>query len=215
MKKRLSVLLLALLLFISIMPLCVNIVTADSGTIVADDNGYFSCNLKVQNPDNSTAYSNNIPLNLAMDWTANNAIFWIEENTSYSIDNNPAALLQSKHFDFEYFNQTVTTQVDSIVNISSLQTGQHKLNITVNGIYNVGNDFLKTFSVSFKPVLFEVRGQTASSLTPTVPEFSWLAPLPLLFSAFFVAVIIRYKNKSKNLRLTNNPLFLVGKNTKF
>jgi hypothetical protein len=42
------------------------------------------------------------------------------------------------------------------------------------------------------------QGQPSSSLTPSVPEFTWLVIVPLFLSLFFVAVIIRHQKSTNN-----------------
>lgn len=176
-----------MLLLSNASPLFVNVATAESGTITAEDQ-YFSCNLTTINPNSNTTYNNTMPLNLTIDWNANAAIFWIDENISYSIDNKQAILIGRNHFDFEYSNQTVTIKTESVADISNLETGQHKLKIIVNGIYNVDNDFLKPFSASFNPIFFEVSEPAIPSLTPSVPELSILM-LPILTMATLFGII--------------------------
>jgi hypothetical protein len=74
-----------------------------------------------------------------------------------------------------------------------------------NGIVYVGSDDLKVYafglppetSVDFSPIPVSTSIQSAS---PSVPEFSWLALLPLLISIFVAALFLKHA-KSRNLNL--------------
>jgi hypothetical protein len=173
------------------------IVTAGSETIISDDNN-FQCNL-VTDPKNNTIYNGTMLLNFTLEWTPNTSISWIRENTSYSIDDSSMVPLQSKYIEFEHLFQAVNSKVESAVDVSNLEAGEHKLSITITGEYNLDNLFLRSFNASFNPIYFNVYNKSnpetsiSPSTSPTVPELSWLMTLPLLLSLFSVAIVVRHR----------------------
>ena len=82
--------------------------------------------------------------------------------------------------------------------LPDLSEGNHNVTVYYGWQY-LGipeNPSLERFEVSsFKTVEFTV--DTSPSPTPSVPEFSWLAILPLLAGMFSVAVIFRQRKTAK------------------
>ena len=74
------------------------------------------------------------------------------ENVNYSIDDKQAVAIGSRQFEFEHSNQIVSINTEATVDISNLTAGEHLLNLSVSGICNIGNDFLKPYNAIFSPI---------------------------------------------------------------
>jgi hypothetical protein len=140
-----------------------------------------------------------------MDWTPYVSVPFLRVNMSYSIDDNPKISIadgnnprfnpstQAAGWDhYEYFiyppNQTKTsTEID----ISALTSGVHNLTIYADGLVNLDNLLVPPYSFSSTPITFSVNNQASS--TPSVPDLQWFVILPLLFSIFAVALIVRHR----------------------
>ncbi len=195
LKSRLIVLFSLLLLLSQF----VGIVTADSARTIISGDRHFQGNLTVIQPNNSTVYNGTMPLNFTIDWTTDNTICWIHENTSYSIDDNPTILLQSRHVEFEHSFQVVTSKVDTAIDISNLETGEHKLTIVITGDYDIDNLILRSFNASFDPIYFNVDNaaspDTSNNPPPFVSEFPIFAVISLLIAILTVAGLVIYRKK--------------------
>jgi hypothetical protein len=123
------------------------------------------------------------------------------------------------HYEYLVFPPSSTNTALNI-DISTLTSGAHKLAVFVEGEYNVNNDFIFPYQYQSYPIYFSVDYLAAYptvspsptpsptptptstptpvptstlSPTPTVPEFPWLAIVPLLLSAFVVALILGHR----------------------
>jgi hypothetical protein len=167
----------------------------DLGIIEFEDKEvYLKCNLTVVSPDSKIAYNNSMPVNFTIDWNSTiGGVFWILENTSISIDGKQPILLGSYMLDIVNLYNKTTYQ--STVDISDLQVGEHKLDIIVTGLCNIGNDFLKSFNVSFSPIYFDVGTLPATSISPTaspsVPEFPIISIILLMITLVSVLAVSR------------------------
>ena len=56
-----------------------------------------------------------------------------------------------------FSSPVLTTNTNSVVDISNLTSGYHKLSIFADGIYNVDNDFIYVYNSSFSPIYFSVN----------------------------------------------------------
>ena len=164
--------------------------------------------LTTYSPDNQTVYANTMPLIFNITWIyglmpIGNAK--LSGVYTYSIDNNRHVIITANQSsnarfaggpwnDFE-INPTFLNLID----ISSLTNGNHELVITAGIYYNFSGSLYQLFNESSTPVQFLVGTPTPSPTpTPTVPEFSWLAILPLFISLLSVALIVRHR-KTANL----------------
>lgn len=193
-----STLVLVLIFLILLVTLPSIMVKADSSNC-----SVVSCKLTTASPKSDIVYVGILPLNFTMEWMAYASVPFLYVNMSYSFDNDPKISIadgnnptfnrtsQAGWNQYEYLivppNQTSTlTNID----ISSLTSGVHHLTIYADGIVNLDNLLINPYNFSSTPIYFSVNNQASS--TPSVPESSWMVVLPLLFSVFTIAVIVRH-----------------------
>jgi hypothetical protein len=84
---------------------------------------------------------------------------------------------------------------------NSIITNNRILANTIAAAYNFpesgNNTVIDTNSVSNSPTPTATHTPTATP-NPSVPEFSWLAILPLFFSVLFFAVILKHRKNAKS-----------------
>ena len=194
MKKRLVLSATLLLLLTMILPISTSTVKAQSNNTNVDDND-LTTKLTITYPNDSTFYVNTMPLVFTIDWNCDASVPWMNMQISYSIDDNQK--IQTNGGGYLVFTSPVlTTYTNSVVDISNLAGGIHKLSIFVDGIYNVDDDFIFVYNSSFSPTYFSVNylpttptpaptamptptptSSPSPSPTPTVPEFSWMVAI--------------------------------------
>lgn len=171
--------------------------TGDSG---ANPVGF---DLTMYSPVNQSGYSKTMPLDFNIDWLVGVYPFfnWTFAGIyTYSIDNMSPVVIDSNQSsnsrydsatDFEY-----SPSFSYILDISNLTNGNHQIAVSAGMYYNNnGNLMDEIFKATSEPIYFQVQDSTASSPTPTptVPEFSWLAIVPLFLSVFSVALFLRHR----------------------
>jgi hypothetical protein len=148
--------------------------TSDGGYILCGQNGYANVMYKVNSHGN------------------------IEWNNTYSTKGAFNSVIQTANNDY-----LAGTNFGFIVNINSngYQNSVANYSSSIYGIQSTSDrGFAITGSSSDRLLLakFILESNSSPSPSPTVPEFSWLAILPLLLSMFAVAVIVRHR-KTANL----------------
>jgi hypothetical protein len=139
--------------------------------------------LNLVNPNNNTIYSNTLPLNFDVDWSAS-VVPWFGVQFSYSIDNGVKIHTNGGgNYNFKNTSSiiTTTTTTNDTVNISDLTIGLHKVTIFADGSYDLDNLFVPNFNYTFSPIFFSVNilpinptSTPSPTPSPSVPEFSYL-----------------------------------------
>jgi hypothetical protein len=192
----------ALTTVLVIVCLCPSLADAQTPSSYVSPKGRMSTSytLLMYSPNNQTTYDNRMLLNFTLKWTAdlipvgdfepsvdyaysidNNSFVSIVSNESLSDSNSGRAIIIHNPESFSY-----------LLNISNLNDGYHKIVIKAS-FYFGKNLFL---DASSSPFPFLVQNQISPN--PSIPEFSWLAILPLFMSLLSVAVMLRHR-KTVNL----------------
>ena len=164
--------------------------------------------LTMYNPVDQKVYSKTMPLDFNIHWIVGVYPFfnWTFAGIyTYSIDNISPIVIESnqslnEHYDaktdFKY-----TPSFSYIIDISNLTNGVHKIAVSAGMYYNSNGHLMDDiFNETSSPIYFQVQNSNPVSTpspnptsSPSVPEFSWLAILPLIFGMLFVAVILRHR----------------------
>ena len=153
--------------------------------------------LTISNPIEQSTYSKSLPLQMNFIWNASLESLLPDHQPvkgyAYTIDNNslvnitPNGSLAVPRKESYWFSYSI--------NISNLTQGDHR--ISVIAYQYLGNSSYHTlFNQSSTPIIFLVDNTlpaTTPEPSPTVPEFPALAIVPLLLSAFAVAVVVRHR----------------------
>ncbi len=158
--------------------------------LYADNNGR---NIKVFSPQNQSSYSNQVQLIftisvIGMFGQFGNVGYSLDGGTIYSISNLVNKTVDKSGFpDWYYWNTTVSANET----LPSLSEGVHNVTLYYGWQY-LGipeNPSLERFEVySYKTVAFIVETTPSS-----VPEFSWLAILPLCVAGLFIAFKLKHQ----------------------
>jgi hypothetical protein len=172
--------------------------------------------LTMYSPNNQTTYANTMRVNFSLQWMYDImpiGSYQLRFEYAYSIDDNPFVKITPNQTSTDRYaggtNLTTNPSFSYLLNISNLTDGYHKIQIKPSFF------FAWSYSVPSDPVFFSVQNSPtptptqnptptptstlAPTSTPTVPEFSWLAILPLFVSLLLIAVVLRYR-KSINLK---------------
>jgi hypothetical protein len=150
----------------------------------------------ITNPQNQSTYSKFLPLQVDLIWNVSLESLLDThmpvKGYAYAIDNNqlinmaPNGSLAVPRKEAYYFNYSV--------DVSSLSQGNHKLSVIIWQYYNNSN-YQGLFNQTSTPIIFEVDNTLPATATPTlspsptVPELSWLAIVPLLLAPFCIAIL--------------------------
>jgi hypothetical protein len=183
-----------------------SLITLTNTFVKASNINYLNYKLNLVNPNNNTIYSNTLPLNFDVDWSAS-VVPWFGVQFSYSIDNGVKIHTNGGgNYNFKNTSSIITTTTNDSVDISDLTNGLHKLTIFADGSYDLDNLFVPNFNYTFSPVFFSVDILTTTPTstpsptptpTPSVPEFSWLTILPILLT--IPIVFVRLKRDCKEM----------------
>jgi hypothetical protein len=107
----------------------------------------------IENPANHTIYANEIPLNLTVDYLYQDGLIaWQNLNTlSYSVDDRPPVVLKTIQGP-----SSIPYKFSTVLNVSELSNGQHKMKVTASFAANINNLFVPTYDFSSEPVYFTV-----------------------------------------------------------
>jgi hypothetical protein len=175
--------------------------------MVPPDSNTFPPLISITTPLNSTVYTTN-RLPLIFNVTAP------ESKTAAS------TIVQNVKYTADWMNKTIEVfsasekQVSFSLQLGDIPEGNHSIVIQAlgDGLYAEGSTY-KEFKISSSSEIRFVIDATSPTISPTanpiltnlptpspsVPEFSWLAALPVLLSVFTVAVIVRHR-KTANIK---------------
>jgi hypothetical protein len=163
--------------------------------------------LTISNPIDQSTYSKSLPLQVNLIWNISLDSMLADHQPvkeyAYCIDHNPLVNITpngSLAWNSYWFSYSI--------DISNLTQGNHRISVIAYQYYN--NSFYQgLFNQSSTPITFLVDNTlplTSPTLsptpTPTVPEFSWLAILPLFLFMLSIAVVFRHQKTSKLNQLT-------------
>jgi hypothetical protein len=115
-------------------------------------------NLTMASPNSQTAYTGTMLVDFTIAWSVSLPIPWMYAKVSYSIDDGTKiAITNESSIVFERSSSVVHTHANSLVDISSLADGKHKLTIIAEGSYDVNNDFVYPLNYYFAPIYFHVN----------------------------------------------------------
>lgn len=208
--KLKSVVLVLLVVFVSVGPFTK--VKADISQLNTNDN-YVTAKLTMTSPNNNTAYTDGMPLNLTIEWSTNVIISWMKIQISYSIDNGSKIPINGENSIFNNGSSiaTDTTHSYELVDISNLTNRAHELTVFADGTYLLNEDFVYAYHSSSAPIYFYVNYLPTSSTpialtpnpspspTPTLTELPLLAVLPLVLSMFSIALILKRRKTPKKV----------------
>jgi hypothetical protein len=191
--KTFALFLILLIVMSCLTLLLVKPANAQTATPSSTNSLSFSSGLTIFSPLNQTYASNVIPLNVTFNWVVATQVF-----LNYSIDGNNQGQLPLDFGNITGFQQTYLAY--GLVDLPQLSNGSHVLTVNVESRLNGnGEPYYWVNQVYFSISSRQPTPSPAPTLSPTVPEFSWLAIVPLLLSLFPVAVILRYR-KTANLK---------------
>jgi hypothetical protein len=114
--------------------------------------------LIVMNPNNSTTYDDTMPLNFTIYWGINFPSFWMNLEFSYFIDdsmenhtiNKSWVAFSSSSSSVAFLQNSLYNRVDaagntvsnSLVDVTNLTNGRHKLTISANGTFDYDASFV-------------------------------------------------------------------------
>lgn len=122
---------------------------ADATDIVASS--YHA--ILIENPNNHTIYENEIPLNLTVDYLYQDGLIaWQNLNRlSYTVDDRPPVILKTIQGP-----SSIPYRFSTVLNVSELSNGQHKIEVTASFTANINNLFVPTYDFSSDPIYFTV-----------------------------------------------------------
>jgi hypothetical protein len=122
---------------------------ADATDIVASS--YHA--ILIENPNNHTIYENEIPLNLTVDYLYKDGLIaWQNLNKlSYTVDDRPPVILKTIQGP-----SLIPYEFSTVLNVSELSNGQHKIEVTARFTANINNLFVPTYNFSSDPIYFTV-----------------------------------------------------------
>ena len=170
-------------------------------------------NLNMISPNSYTAYTDTMLVDLTIAWSVSLPIPWMGVKVSYSIDAGPTiAITNESSIIFQRSSSVVLTHANSLVDISNLADGKHKLTIIAEGSYNVDNDFVFPLHYSFAPVYFFVNILTPPDiliLSPLYKRYN-VANIPLNFTVDTPTSWIGYSLDSQNNETLGGNTTLTG-----
>jgi hypothetical protein len=168
--------------------------------------------IQINSPsENQTFDSANVLLNFSViiphSWVRNDGPAYPATDThiwgnitsiSFSLDGNPPQNLTFENMNVPYFGNSSQN-----LNFSAplaLTNGAHFIQVYVSGYtyycLNPLDSVINPLQLASVPVEANTTVNfyvTSASLSPTVPELSWLVIVPLLVSVFAFAVVLRYR----------------------
>jgi hypothetical protein len=116
----------------------------------------------IENPNNHTIYENEIPLNLTVDYLYQDGLIaWQNlNNLSCTIDDRPPVILKTIQGP-----SSIPYKFSTVLNVSDLSNGQHKMEVTASFTANINNLFVPTYDFSSEPVYFTVYNTPPPSVS--------------------------------------------------
>jgi hypothetical protein len=140
-------------------------------TVKPAENGGVHGKLSMTSPNSQTAYTDTMLVDFTIAWSVSLPIPWMNVKVSYRIDDGPTiALTNESNIVFERSSSIVYTHANTLVDISHLADGKHKLTIIAEGSYNVNNDFIYPLNYYFAPIYFYVNIFTPPDILILSPQ---------------------------------------------
>jgi hypothetical protein len=178
---------------------------------VADDG--IRGNLSVTSPDSQTAYTGTMLVDLTIAWSVSLPIPWMHVKCSYGIDGGPTVIFTNESsVVFWTSSSIVFTYARSVLDISSLANGKHKLTIVAEGDYNFDNDFVFPLNYPFAPIYFYANVITPPDIlvwSPQNKRYS-VADIPLNFTIETPTSWIGYSLDRQNNETIGENTTLIG-----
>ncbi len=153
--------------------------------------------LMMSNPTNEATYSKVLPLEFSLIWNVSLESLLpthqVIKGCAYSIDDHQLVAIAPKGPLMIYGKESYWYSYP--VDISNLTQGNHKISVIAFQYYG-NSSFQGLFNQSSTPITFLVDN-TKPTPTPTVPEFTSSAILPLFAATLFIT--LRLKHRSKNM----------------
>ena len=107
----------------------------------------------IENPNNHTIYVNEMPLNFTVDYLyQDRLITWQTLNKlRYSIDGKSPVTIKTIQGP-----SSIPYKFSTVLNVSELSNGQHKIEVTASFTANINNLFVPTYDFSSAPIYFTV-----------------------------------------------------------
>jgi hypothetical protein len=153
--------------------------------------------LMMSSPTDDATYSMVLPLEFSLIWNVSLESLLpthqVIKGCAYSIDdqrlvgivpNGSLAIPRKESYWYSYS-----------IDISNLTQGSHKISVIAFQYYG-NSSFQGLFNQSSTPITFLVDN-TKPTPTPTVPEFTSLAILPLFAATLFIAIKIKHQSENK------------------
>ncbi len=107
----------------------------------------------IENPNNHTIYENETSLNLTVDYLYQDGLIaWQNLNKlSYTVDDRPPVILKTIQGP-----SSIPYKFSTVLNVSELSNGQHKIEVTASFTANINNLFVPTYNFSSDPIYFTV-----------------------------------------------------------
>ena len=157
----------------------------------------FSSGLTLYSPVNTTYSSNVLECNGTFDSPKG-----VQSSLNYSLDGKEADGLPWK-FDPNSIANIDSYTIDGSFQLPQLSDGTHQLSIGILeeqlDNFNINSPSVINSTSTINTVYFSISTTQPSNPTPTpiptVPEFSWLAILPLFISLLFIAIKLRHRSQ--------------------
>jgi hypothetical protein len=169
--------------------------------------------LIVASPDSQTVYNDTMLLDLTVAWSVSYPIPWMHAEISYNMDDGPQiAITNETTIVFERSSSIVFTRATSLLDVSGLAAGKHRINIVATGDYNLDNDFVKPLNYSFAPIIFHVRIMTPPDILILSPQNKTYheADIPLSFAVDTATSWIGYRLDGQNAETISANSTLTG-----
>jgi hypothetical protein len=161
----------------------------------SSDPNLVAYDITLYSPSYQGVYANTMLLDFNLTWTYDlMPLATLHGEYTYRIDNGPPVSIASNKSASDFFaggeDFKINPKFSYSIDISNLTNGHHSITVSPSMYWQFG----VLLNESAVPVLFSVENPTPSQTpTPTVPEFSWLAILPLFISLLSVALIVRHR----------------------
>lgn len=153
----------------SLQPLSPPSVFQFNSKFINDSSAPFIVKLSLEKPNNNLTYTDSLPLKFMIEYIDEADMYTLEEEISYSIDNNSMSLICSNSFPYAGQYQSINT--NDTLNISNLTNGQHQLIIVTDGWFGrIGSGFGIPFNVSFTPIFFSVYNTPPPNIIVYAPK---------------------------------------------
>ncbi len=133
-----------------------------------------NADLVVDSPNRNTVYNGTLPLDFTIYWGMTLPIPWLQlSSVTYGIDGSGSwPIMNGSDVIFSSSSSTPSTHATGTADISGLSNGKHYFTVSVQGDYDVNNDFVFHLRYTFDPVYFAVNIPVDLATPPTVQVIS-------------------------------------------